>query len=110
SGFDLTRFDAGPRGFAGGAFDGRRVYFVPYATAPGVTSGLLAQYDVNGAFEDGGGFTVFDMAALDAGCKGFQGAVFDGRYLYFIPSAASVVARFDAREPRSPPPSGGSFY
>jgi hypothetical protein len=108
--FDIASVDASARGYAGAAFDGRRVTFVPYGLAGGTTHGIVAQYDISGAFEDGGGWSLYDLAELEAGCRAYRGAIFDGRYLYLVPNVTNVVARFDAREPRSPPPSGGSFF
>jgi len=64
----------------GAVFDGRYVYYVPYANS------VVARYDTQGEFEDAGSWI-----AYDAGCtsglktKGYDGAVFDGRYVYFIP-------------------------
>jgi hypothetical protein len=49
--------------------------------------------------------------ANDPSASGFTGAVFDGHYLYFVPTGVNLL-RFDAREPGPMPTAihGGSFY
>jgi hypothetical protein len=87
---------AGPGPFSGGAFDGRYVYFAP------ALDGLVLRVDVTLPFNRAASWSAFDVASLsDAGpLGGFSGAVFDGRYVYFVPHAlagapTSLVARFD---------------
>jgi hypothetical protein len=69
------------RGWAVGAiFDGRYVYIVPYS------DGVVVRYDTRGNFLDAGSWQTYDAGAtggLDS--KGYDGAVFDGKYVYFIP-------------------------
>jgi hypothetical protein len=52
------------------------------------------------------------IAVPDSGAAtgGFWGAVFDGQYVYFMPSFGSYAVRYLARTPKGPPPFGGSFY
>jgi hypothetical protein len=93
------------RGFLGAAFDGRFVYYVPNvdSTADGGTAGsVVLRFDSQSTFS-ASGFTAFDMSTLVTGAAGFAGAVFDGRYVYLVPNAGSVVARFDAKTPASMP-------
>ena len=42
-------------------------------------------------------YTLFDMTAISSGCKGYAGAAYDGRYIYFSPADASssTIVRFD---------------
>jgi hypothetical protein len=107
--FDMTTVNAGAKGFLGAAFDGRYVYFVPYSTGP--FDGLVARYDTMAAFTTGTSWTTFDMTTVNAGAKGFAGAAFDGRFLYFVPADQGIVARFDAKTPPALPPgyAHGSF-
>jgi hypothetical protein len=49
--FDATTIQVGARGFTGGAFDGRYVYFSP--SYNGTLSGLVARVDTQGNFQDG---------------------------------------------------------
>jgi hypothetical protein len=109
--FDLSTF--APRGhFFGGAFDGRYVYFVPNYDFVGGALGLIVRYDSQQSFAEDGAWSSFDLATLNQQAANFAGAIFDGRYLYLVPNAYGVVARFDAREPSSlpPGPAHGSFY
>ena len=92
--FDLTTVNAGAKGFAGAAFDGRYVYFVPYNN--GALDGISARYDTQGAFGATGAWATFDIGSVDAGVKGLNGAAFDGRYVYFVPFDNGRLGRRDA--------------
>jgi hypothetical protein len=106
--------DAGgkaPLGFSGAVFDGRYVYFVPY------NNGTIARYDTKppppasdggapdagdagdaappSAFDTEAHWSIFDTSTVDNRSTGFQGAVFDGRFIYLIPYAAVVFERYD---------------
>ena len=72
-----------PVGFVMGVFDGRYVYFVPYVREGG---GVL-RYDTTSNFESSNSWSTFDAGANGVGNDpvGFEGAVFDGRYVYFVP-------------------------
>jgi hypothetical protein len=96
--FDTTRAMGRGEAFAGGTFDGRYVYFAPRQT-------VVLRFDTQEADGDGfdqvGAWSTFDVAELGLD-GGFFGAAFDGRYVYFVPSAvsgapASVLARYDTR-------------
>jgi len=96
--FDTTAVDANSKGFYGAVFDGRYVYFVPRNN--GVVFGQVTRYDTTGSFTANGSWSVFDTTAVDANSKGFEGAVFDGRYVYFVPydsvvDANGQVTRYD---------------
>jgi hypothetical protein len=103
--FDLTVVNASATGFAGGAFDGRYLYLVPNVGT------VLARYDTTAAFGTAGSWSTFDLQAqLGSGLGPFEGAVFDGEYLYLVPSGDGLVARFDARSPPAlPAGQSGSF-
>lgn len=103
--FDITQVNAAATGFAGGAFDGRYIYLVPN------TGTVLARYDTTAAFGTVGSWSTFDLQAqLGSGLGPFEGAVFDGEYLYLVPSGDGLVARFDARSPAAlPAGQTGSF-
>ena len=82
----------GVRGWDGGAFDGRYVYFIPFLTDNGETEGpdgfhgVLLRYDTTGSFADQGSWSWCDAGrtgGLDA--RGYNGGAFDGRYLYCAP-------------------------
>ena len=93
--------DAGlPISYQGGAFDGRYVYFAPgYETGKGVC-GKVLRYDTRGDFDDPASYAIHDASGtdgLDTQC--FDGAVFDGRYVYFAPLDRRAVLRYDTQRP-----------
>ena len=96
--FDTRTIDAGAAGFVGGAFDGRYVYYVPYASG----SGRIVRHD--STIDQALGWSSFDITTIAASANSFYGAAFDGRYLYLVPHVGSTVARFDARTPQAMPP------
>ena len=73
------------RGYANGVFDGRYVYYVPFCNNTSRHARVL-RYDTQGAFSISGSWSVYDAHETD-GIKavGFNGAIFDGRYVYFVP-------------------------
>ena len=93
--------DAGlPISFQGCAFDGRYLYFCPGYDAGAAHSGLVLRYDTRSPFHDAKSWATHDAAntcGLPTVC--FDGATFDGRYLYFAPLARSAVLRFDTWGP-----------
>jgi hypothetical protein len=95
--FDVSTVNGGARGFSGGAFDGRFVYLVPNSN--GTQDGLVARLDTTApsGFASAGAWSFFDTATLNANAIGFQGAAFDGQYLYLVPYTwpRAVVARLD---------------
>jgi hypothetical protein len=40
-------------------------------------------------------WSTFDLASLGTAVAGFEGAAFDGHYLYLVPSPGSIVVRYD---------------
>jgi hypothetical protein len=107
SAFDATTaVGSGGVGFTGGVFDGRYVYFAQQA-AP--AKGGQLRYDTQGGFTNASSWTLFDSGTTDGlSCKGFQGASFDGRFVYYVPhfntNAApggwnGVVLRYDTQAP-----------
>jgi len=83
-------FDAGnigglqTKGYFGAAFDGRFVYYVPCRTAD--FHGNVLRYDTQGDFKNTASWESYDASGTDSlDMVGFAGAVFDGRYVYYIP-------------------------
>jgi hypothetical protein len=99
--FDATGVSPGAAGFFGCAFDGRYVYFVP--SNDGSLDGVVVRYDSSTEFGTQSSWSTFNTTTLNASALGFEGAAFDGRYLYLVPSVSGIVARFDARTPSSLP-------
>ncbi len=91
--FDAVANSVGnnPSGYQGGAFDGRHVYFVPYRHDQyGAPHGEVLRYDTSNDFSTASSWSAFDPGAVyyDAAAydpDGFQEAVFDGRFVYFVP-------------------------
>jgi hypothetical protein len=74
-------------GFATGLFDGRYVYYVPYFNSSGY-HGKAVRYDTHAAFDRPSSWQSIDVSAIFEdviGTKGYCGATFDGRYVYFAP-------------------------
>ena len=94
---ELAAFDAGQtngldtKGYLGSVFDGRYVYFSPQANATtrknGTTRhGIVLRYDTHKPYSDEIAWNAYDAGETDGmSARGFYGAVFDGRYVYFIP-------------------------
>lgn len=94
--FDTSTVNPAARGYEGGAFDGRYVYFVPHQN-PASYDGVVARYDTQQSFATGAAWQTFDTQTLAPFARGFYGAQFDGRYLYFIPYFSTILARFDTQ-------------
>lgn len=90
-----------PDGYAGAVFDGRYVYFAPRDNGT-QRHGEVLRFDTTGAFSVASSWATFDAGANGVGNDptGFWGAVFDGRYVYFVPEvnetdAHGEVLRYD---------------
>jgi hypothetical protein len=94
--FDTTTIATTARGFNGGVFDGRYVYFVPHENLSGF-NGVITRYDTQQAFTQAAAWETFDTATVNARNRGFYGARFDGRYLYLVPYQDTVIARYDTQ-------------
>ena len=98
--FDVATVDPLLRGFFGGVFDGKYVYLVPFTPAS-VRSGLVARYDTTATFNVKASWQTFDTTAVDPGAKGFNGGMFDGRYVYLVPGnndqPDGILARYDTQ-------------
>jgi hypothetical protein len=100
--FDLATVDVNARGFVHGTFDGRYLYFAPQFN--GAYHGDTARYDTRGGFSDPSSWATFDLATLNPSARGYLGARFDGRYVYYVPyyngtAYHGVVARYDTSSP-----------
>jgi hypothetical protein len=90
--FDIASLNSQARGFAGGVFDGRHVYYVPHANANAQFHGLVARYDSQGSFTDPSSWLIFDAAQVDQNAKGFVTGAFDGRFVYFVPNGGGTLS------------------
>lgn len=101
--------------FAGAAFDGRHVYFVP---STGSEVRRIARFDTNAEWVEPS-LEHYDLGEVDPTRTRFCGAVFDGRYLYLPPQSvgnepygslpASKALRFDTTLPIGQKASWESF-
>jgi len=90
------------KGYWGGVFDGRYVYFVPFRDSSSV-HGKVLRYDTQGKFTNVTSWTAYDAGntgGLDS--KGFGGGVYDGQYVYFVPywntlSPHGIALRYDTQ-------------
>ena len=73
------------KGFFGAVFDGRYVYFVPQHDGT-ARHGKAVRYDTHGGFNDEASWTAYDAGRTSGlNTKGYYGAVFNGRYVFFVP-------------------------
>jgi hypothetical protein len=109
--FDVSQIvhvDGGQPRFGNAAFDGRFIYLLP--DLPGL--GVVLRYDTLSTFTSLCAWSTDDVSHYNAQATQFNGAVYDGRYLYLVPSL-STFARFDTKTPQhmpSLPAFSGSFY
>ena len=117
--FDLSGLDATATRFSGGVFDGHYVYFVPYGDLDVATSrvpGVVARYDTTASFTSQGAWSKFALTSIDARAMGYKGAVFDGRYVHFVPYFTggtslyrAIAIRYDTQATFTALPSWTSF-
>ncbi|MHC4597830.1 MAG: IPT/TIG domain-containing protein, partial [Planctomycetota bacterium] len=84
SGWENVLPGVGRSGFAGAAFDGRYVYFIPKEDGSGSHAEVL-RYDTRAPFSASAAWESFDASTVTGGggLGGFTGAAFDGTHLYF---------------------------
>lgn len=75
------------RGYCGGAFDGRYVYFAPHENESDRPNGKVMRLDTQagGGFQSAASWEVYDVKAQIGASGGYRGAIFDARYVYFVP-------------------------
>ena len=110
--FDATRVDPGCRGYSGVVSDGRHLYFAPLNN--GGFHGLVLRFEADGDFADPARWSVFDATSVAPGCRGFVDAVFDGRFVNFVPfhdgqSHHGRLTRYDTLGAFDAPASWSSF-
>lgn len=102
-----TAHDAGPPvSYQGGAFDGQFAYFAPGYHQETGPSGLVMRYDARRPFRAADSYAFFNAAAaLGQDCACYDGAVFDGRHVYFAPLERGLVLRCNTRQDFTAPDS-----
>lgn len=86
------------KGYSSGVFDGRFVYFAP--TFNGAPSGIALRYDSQGPFTNSASWQAYDASGTGGqGAVDYKGALFDGRYVYFLPNLTTTTAmlRYDTQ-------------
>lgn len=100
--YDVTQANERSLGFIGSVFDGLYLYFVPYNNGHG-RYGQVLRYNTSRGFRDDNSWDVYDTCQVHQDSRGFFGALFDGRYIYYIPhcKAQNVyngqITRYDTR-------------
>jgi len=100
--YDMTQINSKAKGYMGTVFDGRYVYYLPFASDAGVMGTIAMRYDTQGSFTNGASWAPFDVSPLDARAGGFGGGTFDGRYIYAAPYICtpcnpSIAVRYDTK-------------
>jgi len=112
-GSSWSAYDAGIKySYQSAAFDGRYIYFVPGGAGVGAEkAGQVLRFDTRGAFKDKASWTIYCTADLAPGLStvNFDGAVFDGRYVYFIPLSKGAPIRYDTTRPFTEAQSWAAF-
>ena len=107
SSFDFSSYGVGtmPEGYRGLISDGKYIYFSPYYSGIG-RHGEVLRYDTTSEFTSVNSWSTFDAASNGVGnnARGYNGAVFDGKYVYFAPfinnqEAHGEVLRYDTFRP-----------
>ena len=80
-------------GYNGAVLAGHYLYFIP-----GYGCGALLRFDTREDFASPASWSAYDLKPLKAvAADGWAGAIYDGRYIYLVPQAAGLVARYDTR-------------
>ncbi len=113
-----TAYDAGntnglvTKGYNGGLYDGRYVYFVPIFDGA-VYHGRVLRYDTTTSFTNASSWSAYDAGSTSGlNSKGYNYGVFDNRYLYFVPFSTvhntgwhGVVLQYDTQSDFTSPSS-----
>ena len=109
------------RGYFGGCFDGQYVYFAPHYQDQGTFHGNFLRYDAGQPFKAPASWEAFKAENIDGLTTiGYQGAAFDGQYVYFSPRGLGFndagwlkphgnVLRYDTSKPFKDPRSWTAF-
>jgi hypothetical protein len=82
-------------GFFGSVFDGRYVYFVQNNI--GITAGgQITRYDTTLPFGNSTSYFFLNTNLASSLSAGFNGGIFDGRYVYLVPNLYGQITRIDA--------------
>jgi hypothetical protein len=103
-------------GYFGAVFDGRYVYFAAEQHGTRATHANILRYDTHADFRDPTSYAAYDASRTDGlEVRGFYGAVFDGRYGYFVPRQIDMrhyhsrILRLDTHTEFKDPSSWSAF-
>ncbi len=104
-------YDAGLNiSYQSGAFDGRYVYFAPGTGRERGHEGRVLRYDTQAPFAEQASWETYDAGTTGGlTTKDFDGAAFDGRYIYFAPLSYGAPLRYDTTRPFGEPASWSAF-
>ncbi|MBN2694564.1 hypothetical protein JXR93_07865 [bacterium] len=78
--------NTGAKGFYGITFDGTYIYYVPFANKEGSKfHSKMVRYNTTLSFTDKEAWSLFDASNIGENTVGYKGAVFDGKYVYYVP-------------------------
>jgi len=96
-----------------GGSDGRYIYLSPGFWDPGEESLQCSQvirFDTQADFHSASSYARAEIDGVDGlGAANFDGAAFDGRYVYFVPLYKAIVARYDTAADFEEPASWQAF-
>ena len=86
-----SAYDAGvtdglhTKGYVGGVYDGRYLYFAPFGYTP-FGHGRVLRYDTKGDFKTASSWSAYNAGSTEGlNTQGYYGLTFDGQYVYFVP-------------------------
>jgi hypothetical protein len=80
----------------GAAFDGRYIYFAPGMHQVDGSSGDVLRLDTEAEFDDDDSWIWYDASSTGGlDCRCYDGAIFDGRHVYFVPLTSGPVLRYN---------------
>jgi hypothetical protein len=91
--------------YASSVYDGRYIYYIPYAGPTGTsTNSKIVRYDTTYDFQQIYAYSNIDTQTINvpyaSACKGFKGGIFDGKYIYYLPSKpnGNVLLQYNVSE------------
>jgi hypothetical protein len=95
--FDVSTVNPAATGYTGVAYDGRYLYFSPQPFGNGNPPAI--RYDTTAPFAETSSWGTFNISSVNANAIGYWGAVFDGRYVTYVPfyntALDGLAARYD---------------
>ncbi len=95
--FDLSSLNPNLQGSLGCVFDGRYVYVMGGNALATNDDDTIVRFDTQGTFGDKDAWTTLDLTTVHNVQYSFGGAVFDGRYVYFLAYDDRQMARYDTQ-------------